>query len=275
MDQIITNKINRLIEFSKSVKLKKDGRLEGYTNSDIVYPRVTSVLQYDGSKAIALMDWAKRETVKMACRILTDNIGTNISEDLIREIEEASLNEADNQKDTAASEGTIFHNEAEKYLSSYGKILLFNSIDKRVQKFVDIWENKFKPDEEIVCYEQKILYTSEDKTMGYGGTLDFLTYNHKRNIFCLNDFKTSKSIHSSYAHQLAAYAKPLKEIADIEIGESRIFHFPNLDILSDWQLKDHNKLGNVIYLDNMKKAEEQFMLLLRLWYNRNEKYIKK
>ena len=258
--------IKQLFDTASKIDFGKVGRSEMYLYGDESFPRCTSVLQMDGTKAGALMEWAKRETVAKMKDMLSIFTDKPLSVADIEDIATKSLGEADRQRDEAADTGTDTHDNIEHWLNgeSYRE-------DYRLSKFIDIWN---KENVELVCTELPILFKSgvADNIFGYGGRLDILAY--KDGKYIIYDIKTSKSVHQGYALQVAAYRAAVEQMSNhhIEISTAKIIHLPDESKLSATQAKAYAKLGNLVEIKNLGKAFNHYMVLLDQYYMRNEKY---
>ena len=243
-------------------------RQEGYIKGDIKAPRCTSVLQMDGSKAGALMEWAKRQVAGRIEHILTGKLikGDPITEWVIAEACQEGLMDPDRQKDEAADIGTSEHDNIENFLTGYEY-----EETEGLQKFKEAWQ---KSGLTIIATEIPIIWVSEDGRLAFGGRTDILAYNPAQRLFVLGDNKTSKSIHESYGCQVSAYAEAIRQMShgDIQINSGVIFHIPDVNKLNDRQKKEYDKRGSLVYLKDLDDAFEHFKLLLGLYYRRNSKY---
>lgn len=240
-------------------------RAEGYIYEGLGNPRCTSVLQMDGSRAAALLEWAKREVVEDAKERLKYNLNkvgylTNSTIDYLLDL---ALNSPDNQRDSSAVIGSGVHDNVEKWLNRQESVE-----DEPLKIFKQIWK---KEGVELICTELPVVYRNENGH-GFGGKLDILAY--KDDEFFIYDNKTSRSVHGSYCLQTSAYAKAVEQMSGglIKISGAKIIHLPNIAELKDWQLKQHRKMGNLIECKNMDIAFKHFELLLEQYYMRNNKY---
>ena len=254
--------IKQLFDTASKIDFGKVGRSEMYLYGDESFPRCTAVLQMDGTKAGALMEWAKRETVakmKDMLQVFTDK---PLSVTDIEEIAAKSLGEADRQRDEAADKGTDAHDNIECWLNGepYKE-------DERLSKFIDIWK---KEGVELVYTELPIIYKERDR--GYGGRLDILAY--KDGKYIIYDLKTSKSVHQGYALQVAAYKSAVEQMSNhhITIDTAKIIHLPDESTLSSTQAKAYSKLGSLVECKNLDMAREHYFILLQQYYMRNAKY---
>lgn len=256
--------IYRLFDTSNKISFGKiDSRREGYKFAGCGYPRVTNVLQQDGSKAGALMEWAKREVIKkieyeidyrlLMCQPL------NPSD--ISDICNLGFKEPDRQRDEAAIEGTKTHDNVENWLNgkNYYEDALLDSFRK-------IWASEVV---ELIATEIPLVW--HNKGIGFGGKLDILAY--KNGKFIIYDNKTSRSVHDSYGCQVAAYKNAVEQMSPgLKVSKCKIIHLANEANMSDWQKKQHQKLGNLIEITNLTKAWKHFKVLLELYKMRNQKY---
>jgi ribosomal protein L18 len=258
----------KLIEASKKIVFCKEGRLEGYmdTVTGKHYPRITSVLSYDGSKANALMIWAKKVAAEAAENIMTKELGGFVSSNLIEDVTKAILGEADKQRDEAGDKGTNVHDNIEKAITGQKYI----DVDGRVALALKLLEDNGL---EFITGELPVIWHSDDYSIGVGGRFDAL-FKDEFGEYVLGDYKTSKSVHSGYALQTAKYCQAIKQMSGLEISEVKIIHLPDMNALSDWQRKDFNKHGNVLTMDKdtFPMAIKQFDLLLHQYEGRNNKY---
>ena len=257
--------IYKLFDMSNQIKFGKiDSRREGYLLEGVGHPRVTNVLQQDGSKSAALMEWAKREVVKkieyeidyrlMMCKPL---MPADVSD-----ICYMGLREPDRQRDNAAIEGTKTHDNVENWLN--GKSYYEDAL---LDIFRKIWASEGV---ELIATEIPLVWHSMG--LGFGGKLDILAYKDRK--FIIYDNKTSRSVHESYGLQVAgAYKKAVEQMSPgLKISKCKIVHLANLDNMSDWQRKQYAKIGNLIDIRNHAKAWKHFKLLLELYEMRNNKY---
>ena len=252
-----------LLIFADTIEFGKKGRIEGYIQNDDIFPRCTTILNFDGSKAAALLDWSKKEVVKTMNKMLNNYLseGYELNRGGIDFVCTKALNEPDRQKDEAADAGAEFHDNCELGLlgKEYKKL-------PRVEQFLRFWESS---EYLLISTEIPLIWRNSDGT-GFGGKCDILAY--KDGKFILIDLKSSKAIHMSYGMQLAAYGQAILQMSNIVIDEHRILHYPDIDILSKTQKKDFEKRGNNILCKNMDMAFTKFRLLLELYNTRNEKF---
>lgn len=255
--------IARQVEFGKIAP-----RQEGYIYGDIKGARCTSVLQMDGSKAGALMEWAKRQVSGRIEHILTEKLikGDPITEWVIAAACQEGLMDPDRQKDEAADAGTEEHDNIENYLTGYEY-----AETEGVKRFKEAWK---KSGLTIVATEIPIIYRDHDTGYSYGGRTDILAYSPGQQRFVLGDNKTSKSVHESYGCQVSAYGKAIEQMSheDIKINSGVLFHIPDMNKLNERQKKEYDKRGSLVYLKDLDDAFEHFKLLLGLYYRRNSKY---
>lgn len=254
--------------FAESDKItfgKIGPRSEGYIYSAIGYPRCTAVLQMDGSRAAALLEWAKREVVEDAkerLKLTLNKVGylTNSTIDYLLDM---ALQSPDRQRDSSAATGSGVHDNLEKDLNGQESVL-----DEPLKLFRQIWKREGV---DLVCTEMPVVYRDANGH-GFGGKLDILAY--KDDEFFIYDNKTSRSVHGSYCLQTSAYAKAVEQMSGglIKISGAKIIHLPNVSELKDWQLKQYKKMGNLIECKNMEEAFKHFQLLLEQYYMRNNKY---
>lgn len=257
-------KIKKLLSVSDRVQFGQiTPRLEGYMLDDFKGPRCTAVLQMDGSKAGALMEWSKRQVSSRIETILTERL-TRSSVLSFADIQDAcaqGLVEPDKQKDEAAVVGTGEHDNVEhwlwgeKYKETPGLLM-----------FIEAWK---KTGYELVATEIPVCW-HDGNGHGFGGRIDILAY--KEGKFYIGDNKTSRSIHDSYGCQVAAYKAAVEQMSDIKIEGGTIFHIPNIDNLNDRQKKEFKKRGSLVQLKNLEEAFEHYRLLLGLYYKRNNRY---
>ena len=257
-------KVALLLDKSSKIEFGKKGRIEGYISDDVVYPRCTSILNYDGSKAVALMDWSKREVVRKVNQMFNNYLseGYELNRQGIDYVCAQALKEPDRIKEEAADIGSEFHDNCELMMlgKEYKKI-------PRVEEFAKFWKDSGY---QIIATEISLIWHYIDYTGGFGGKCDILAC--KNNKLILADLKSSKAIHGSYALQLSAYGQAIKQMSGLEIDEYHIFHYPDLDVISDTQKKEFNKRGHDIVLRNLDNAFTRFLNLLNLYQTRNEKY---
>ena len=94
----------KLYDASKKVSFGKiSPRQDGYLCGDLKLPRCTSILQMDGSKAGALMEWAKREVANKISQTLVYKLhkGDPITEWVIDDACKEGLADPDKQKNDA------------------------------------------------------------------------------------------------------------------------------------------------------------------------------
>ena len=122
---------------------------------------------------------------------------------------------------------------------------------------------------ELIATEIPLVW--HQKGIGFGGKLDILAY--KDGKFIIYDNKTSRSVHDSYACQVSAYKNAVEQMSPgLKVNKCKIIHLANENNMSDWQKKQHQKLGNLIEITNMTKAWKHFKILLELYQMRNNKY---
>lgn len=257
--------IYKLFDMSNQISFGKiDSRREGYKFAGCGYPRVTNVLQQDGSKASALMEWAKREIVDYAKENLLRalNESGKVDEFAINYVLDCAKGYPDRQRDEAAEEGTKTHDNVENWLN--GKNYYEDAL---LDTFRKIWASEGV---ELIATEIPLVW--HNKRMGFGGKLDILAYKNGR--FIIYDNKTSRSVHDSYGLQVAgAYKNAVEQMSPgLKISKCKIIHLANLDNMSDWQKKQYAKFGNLIEITNATKAWKHFKLLLELYEMRNNKY---
>ena len=237
--------------------------MEGYILDDLKLPRCTSVLQMDGAKAGALMEWAKRQVAGRIESILLDKLTENsvIAFGDVSRACQQGLVEPDKQKDEAAIVGTGEHDNIEHWL--WGETWKGTPA---LDMFIEAWK---KSGYTLVATESPVVWHDE-KGHGFGGRIDILAY--KDGKFYIGDNKTSRSIHESYGCQVAAYKAAIEQMSDIKIEGGTIFHIPNISGLNDRQKKEFEKRGSLVQLKNLEEAFEHYRLLLGLYYKRNNKY---
>lgn len=256
--------IYKLFDVSNQITFGKiDSRREGYKYQGIGNPRCTAVLQMDGSRAAALMEWAKKEIVSFAEANLTYELQKSgeLCDDSIKLILKLAYEYPDKQKMTAAWQGTKAHDNAENWLNGnkFEQDALLNT-------FIRIWQDEAV---ELVATEIPLVWRS--RGLGFGGKCDILAY--KDGKFILYDNKTSRSIHESYALQVAAYKEALEQMSPgLKVSECKIIHLADTNNMSDWQKKQYNKLGNLIKIRNLAKAWKHYKVLLEQYEMRNNKY---
>ena len=257
--------IYKLFDVSNNISFGKiDSRREGYKFAGCGYPRVTNVLQQDGSKAGALMEWSKREIVDYAKENLLRELKESgkVDEFAINYVLDCAKGYPDRQRDNAATEGTKTHDNVENWLNDKEYIP-----DHLLAVFMNIWN---KEGVQLIATEIPLVW--HNRGIGFGGKLDILAY--KNGKFIIYDNKTSRSVHDSYGLQVAgAYKNAVEQMSPgLKISKCKIIHLANLDNMSDWQKKQYAKLGNLIEITNHKKAWKHFKLLLELYEMRNNKY---
>lgn len=257
--------------YRKSAKItfgKIDSRNEGYIMGEVKLPRCTSVLKMDGTKAGALMEWAKREIVADAKTQIKGIFaqGKGITEDEAYMVLDNALQAPDKQRDQAGDAGTAVHDNIENWLN--GKPCI---TDERLLEFQYIWETeKVIP----VATELPVVWYEGETNKGFGGRLDILAYDTVNDKFILYDNKTSKSVHQGYALQCSAYIEAIKQMTDglLNVSDAKIIHLPDLAKLSSIQLKAHKKYGKLITLKDLDVAWKHYECLLEQYYMRNNKY---
>lgn len=242
-------------------------RQEGYIYKSVGYPRCTSVLQMDGTRAAALMEWAKKEIVedakmRLKYELAKTGVLDNESIDFLLNI---SYESPDRQKDEAANEGSEAHDNFEKWLNKEDGVIE----DNNLRRFVNVWKAEGA---ELICTEMPLVYVDEKTGHGFGGKLDILAY--KNGKFIIYDNKTSKSVHNSYGMQISAYKHAVEQMSNnkIKIVTGKIIHIPNVSKLKDWQTKLYKKLGSLVECKNLEEAFTHYSLLLEQYYRRNNKY---
>ena len=256
--------IKWLFDIASKVDFGKVGRSEMYLFGESPFPRCTSVLQMDGTKAGALMEWAKRETVAKMKDMLSIFIDKPLSVDDIEDIADKSLKESDRQRDEAADTGTDVHDNIEHWLNKEPFVE-----DARLDIFKKIWDGE---NVQLIATEMPIIFIDPITKQGYGGRLDILAY--KDGKFIIYDNKTSKSVHQGYGLQTAAYKQAVEQMSNgwVKIDKIKIIHLPDESKLSESQMKAYKKLGNLVEIKNIEQATEHYMVLLKQYYMRNNKY---
>ena len=253
--------IYNLFDVSNQIHFGKiDSRREGYKFQGSGYSRCTAILQMDGTRSAALMEWAKREVVSYAEEHLLSEL-KDLCEDTVKSILKDALEYPDKQKKDAAWVGTGEHDNVENWLN--GKPFIENP---NLGVFTRIWYNEGV---ELIATEIPVVW--HNKNVGFGGKLDILAY--KDGEFIIYDNKTSRSIHEGYALQVAAYKNAVEQMAPgIKIKKCKIIHLADTRKMNDWQYKQYQKLGNLIEIKHLDKAWSNFKRLLELYENRNQKY---
>lgn len=257
--------IYHLFDVSAQISFGKIGpRQEGYILDDYKLPRCTSIMQMDGTRAAALMEWAKREICSKMQELLFDAINNNerLTEGDVVALTEKALVEPDRQRDNAGTEGTIAHDNIERWLKGEKY-----DVDERLLEFQYIWQ---KEDVQLVCTELPLVYHKDG--LGFGGRLDILAY--KDGKFIIYDNKTSKSVHQGYALQVSAYKAAVEQMSNdtIKVDCAKIIHLPDMKSLKKWQIDAYNKLGNLIECKDLDRAFEHYKILLSQYAVRNNKY---
>ena len=244
-------------------------RQDGYIFGEHKLPRCTSILQYDGSKAGALMEWAKRQVSGRIEQTLLEKLqsGVLLTREEVARICEDGLADPDRQRDEAAEAGTGAHDLIENWLTGYDT-RPFSELPDPVQRFATAWIKSG-----YTCVGTEIpLVWYDANGQGFGGRLDILAY--KSGKFYIGDNKTSRSVHNSYGLQIGSYKAAVEQMSDgtIKIAGGTIFHIPTLETLNERQKKEYDKRGSLIELKDLEDAFEQYRLLLGLYYKRNNKY---
>lgn len=267
-DMFLSNSLNLLFEVSEKISFGKIApRRDGYIMGELKLPRCTSVLEMDGRKAGALMEWAKREVISDAkSRIVKAILGSTLSVERACELLDEALKSPDKQKDKAGEAGTEEHDKIEKWLNNEPTMP-----SERLERFKDIWDSTGL---KLIATELPVVYYDDVDQIGYGGRIDILAYDPVNNEIVLCDNKTSKSVHEGYAFQCAAYCKAIYYMTQgrIDIKKVKIFHLPDFDVLNDRQKEAYKKLGPVVDIKNLDKAFEIYNMLLKLYYMKNAKF---
>lgn len=257
-----------LFKVSDSISFGKIGpRQEGYIWLGVGYPRATNVLQMDGMRAAALMEWAKTQVANRIELELVKKLHDN-GEIGLGDIGVAckeGLADPDRQKNEAADVGTFEHDNIENWLNGVSEY----TENEILRRFVEIWS---KERVVLVCTEMPLIYRDQETGHGFGGKLDILAY--KDGKFYIYDNKTSKSVHNSYGQQVSAYKNAVEQMSGgrIKIEKCKIIHLPDLTTLKEWQLKQYKKLGSLIECKNLDEAFVHYKILLEQYYRRNNKY---
>lgn len=263
--EIEKERILDLFQVAEQVGFGKFGRSEMYTFEEGKFPRCTAVLAMDGTKAGALMEWAKREVANSINKNLIYELhcGNPITESLIDYICQKGYEDPDKQRDEAGIVGTDEHDNVENFLN--GKPY---KITEQFLLFKYVWE-KEKP--ELVCTEMPLIWRLND-SFGFGGRLDILAY--KDGEYIIYDLKTSKSVHQGYALQTSSYKNAVSQMSKgfITPKQTKIIHIPDVKTLKDYQLKEYKKRGGLIECKDLDKAFQHYKILLEQYYNRNNKY---
>lgn len=259
--------IFKLFDYSRNISFGKiSPRLDGYLINGAGYPRCTSIMSMDGSKAAMLADWAKKEIVSYAKTALVSELNKTgkLTEETINFFLDLALENPDTQRDTAAFVGTNVHDNIERWLNGDS----FEP-EERLFEFQRIWE---KEKVELVCTELPLIYVDDFTGYGFGGRMDILAY--KDGEFIIYDNKTSKSLHQGYALQVSAYKAAVEQMSKglIKVSKAKLVHLPDLTSLKDWQLKAYEKLGNLVECKNLDGAFKHYEILLSQYYYRNNKY---
>lgn len=264
-------KFYRFYDIANQVEFGKIApRQEGYIFKDIKGARCTSVLQMDGSKAAALMEWAKRQVASRIEREIDKKMlmGQLLTCADVTEACMLGLQDPEQQRDEAAGVGTAEHDNIENWLTG-GEYVETEGL----KAFKKAWERSG-----LVCIATEIplVYREVSSGRAFGGRCDILAYSPKQHRFVLGDNKTSRSVHESYACQLAGYSRAIAYMSnnDIQPNYGFIFHVPRIDSLNERQKKEYDKRGSLIKIEEsrMDEAFEHFRLLLGLYYMRNNKY---
>ncbi len=266
------DKINfeRFYAVAKRIEFGKIGvRQEGYILDGHKLPRCTSILQMDGSKAGALMEWAKRQVSGRIEELLLRRIAeeSKLTEDEVAKICLEGLADPDRQRDEAADTGTGIHDEIESYLTTpHGPDI--SEYSEPVRRFAAAWE---KSGLTVIGTEIPVVW-HDSKGLGFGGRLDILAYRDSK--FYIGDNKTSRSVHESYGMQIGAYKAAVEQMSNgaIKIDGGYIFHIPTMETLNSRQKIEYDKRGSLIKLRNLDDAFERYKLLLGLYASRNNKY---
>lgn len=258
----------KLYDASKKVSFGKiSPRQDGYLCGDLKLPRCTSILQMDGSKAGALMEWAKREVANKISQTLVYKLhkGDPITEWVIDDACKEGYADPDKQKNDAADKGTGVHDNIENYLMGYQY-----TQDEPLERFKAAFAQA-----NVICVATEIpLVWYDVRGHGFGGRMDLLLYDLKRKEWFIGDNKTSRSVHESYGCQVAAYKAAIEQMTDYEmfITGGMLFHIPDLNSLNNKQKIEYDKRGSLVYLKNLEEAFDHYRLLLELYYKRNNKY---
>ena len=248
---------------------KISARLEGYIFDGYKLPRCTSILQMDGTKAGALMEWAKRQVAGRIEKTLLEKIklGIPLSGQEVEQICLEGLADPDRQRDEAADVGSGVHEEIESYLTEYDRPEI-SEFSEPVRRFADAWNRSGLT---VVGTEIPVVWYDNEGN-GFGGRLDILAYKDEK--FYIGDNKTSRSVHNSYGVQIGSYAAAVEQMSKgaIKIAGGYIFHIPTLETLNDRQKKEYDKRGSLIEVRNLEDAFGYYRLLLGLYNKRNNKY---
>ena len=184
-------------------------------------------------------------------------------EDIINYVLDAAYDYPDRQKNDAATEGTKAHDNVENWLNTKSFIE-----DENLEIFRRIW---WSEGVELIATEIPLVWHNNFHGKGFGGKLDILAY--KDGDFIIYDNKTSRSVHEGYALQVAAYKNAVEQMSPgIKIKKCKIIHLADTKKMKEWQLKQYNKLGNLVEIKHLDKAWSNFKRLLELYENRNQKY---
>lgn len=257
-----------LHEASKQVSFGKiSARQEGYICGDLKLPRCTSILQMDGTKAGALMEWAKRQVAERIFDEL-NKLATEGKYIGIDEIDDAcrlGLADPDRQKNEAADFGTGKHDNIENYLMGY-QYTQDDTLDRFKAAFDQL---------NMICVATEIpLIWNDENKHGFGGRMDLLLYSKEKDEWYIGDNKTSRSVHESYGCQVGAYKAAIEQMTygELKIAGGVLFHLPDMNSLNERQKKEYDKRGSLVMLKNLDEAFEHYKLLLELYYKRNNKY---
>lgn len=261
----------KLYDVAKRIEFGKIApRQEGYIIGDYRLPRCTSVLQMDGAKAGALMEWAKRQVSGRIETLLLEKLRKDekFLEQDIADICLLGLEDPDKQRDEAADTGSEAHDEIECWLTAPKDMQSLENYSERVRRFAQAWLSSGH----IVIGTETPVIWHDEQGKGFGGRLDILAY--KDGKFYIDDNKTSRSVHNSYGLQVGAYKAAVEQMSEgaIKIEGGCIFHVPSIETLNDRQKKEYDKRGSLIELKDLDNAFEHYRLLLELYYKRNNKY---
>jgi hypothetical protein len=169
-----------------------------------------------------LVPWAIKftlDTVRTEAGIERGVVEGTITKESVNAALDKASTAVDRHKKTAADFGTRAHDAINDIIMTGNMDIPIKEEDKDIAVVVEGFKRWYKqsgitlhPAGDTVVYSRKY---------GYAGAADAIGYRKEDGALLVVDFKTSNSVHSSYALQLAAYTNAIKEM--LENGEMRAF----------------------------------------------------
>lgn len=209
-------------KYQVSLVIQGNAHLYDVTSADLTVrcSSVTGMLSVINKPA--LVPWAKKEALSVVENELLKRLEGKESSSVlldkswIQNLLKDAKKKPDKLKEQAADLGTQAHAFIDLIIHGDAPSTIPEEIAGPVQSFRDWW---MKSGIELVMGDTKvasILY-------GYGGSLDAIGWRNGK--FIILDWKTSNSIYTEYALQVAAYAQAFYETYGVSCGEAIIVRF--------------------------------------------------